>query len=221
MLERYEDRTQAGHVLAQLLHRHRRPGNTLVLALPRGGVPVADPIAASLHAPLDVLVVRKLGVPGHEELALGAIASGQTRVINRDIVAALHIDPQVIEQVALREAQELRRREIAFRGERRFPPITGKTVIIVDDGLATGATMRAGVEALRQRRPARLIVAVPVAPPETCQDLAMLVEDLVCPLQPPDFGGVGRWYQKFPQLDDEEVRLILGAAWKRQEAPVA
>lgn len=216
MIESYADRVEAGRVLAETLQEqygHRQ--DVVVLALPRGGVPVAMQVAAALQAPLDLVIVRKLGVPGHEELAMGALASGNARVINRDIVRSLGLDEQTIDAVTQRERRELLRREHAYRGTRPLPALAGRCVILIDDGLATGASMHAAVEALRLLQPARIVVAVPVAPPETVEQLRPLVDELVCPLQPEDFGGVGRWYENFEQVGDDEVRQILDEAWKR------
>jgi predicted phosphoribosyltransferase len=206
---RFRDRAEAGRALATLLRHHAGDPRVLVLALPRGGVPVAREIAAALGAPLDVFIVRKLGVPGHEELALGAIATGKTLVLNDDVVRALRITGNVIDAVAAQEARELERREHTYRGDR--PPIDpkGRIVIVVDDGLATGATMRAAVRALRDRGAERLIIAVPVAAPQTCDDFRTEVDEIVCAMTPEPFEAVGLWYQDFSQTTDEEVQEIL------------
>jgi predicted phosphoribosyltransferase len=183
-----------------------------VLALPRGGVPVAYEVARALHAPLDVFLVRKLGVPGHEELAMGAVATGGVRVLNEQVVRGLGIPDSVIDAVASWELEELRRRERLYRGDRRPPDVRGKTVILVDDGLATGSTMLAAVEALRQQQPARIVVAVPIAAPDTCELLRAEVDDVVCAVTPEPFYAVGLWYRDFSQTSDEEVRELLAQA---------
>lgn len=208
----FHDRNEAGQLLAQrLLHYANRPV-VLVLGLPRGGVPVAYEVARALHAPLDVMLVRKLGVPGQEELAMGAIASGGKRVVNEEVVLGLGIPPQVIEAVTAQEQRELARRERRYRGNRPPLDIHGRTVILVDDGLATGATMRAAIAALRQQQPARVVVAVPVAPPSVCQELRAVADEVVCLLAPEPFFGVGAWYDDFSPTTDEEVRRLLKRA---------
>ncbi len=186
--------------------------DAIVLGLPRGGVPVAFEIAETLDAPLDVFVVRKLGVPGHEELALGAIASGGVRVVNRRVVEQLSIPPDQVEAIAAAEGRELARRERDYRGERPPPDLTGRTVILVDDGLATGATMLAAIRAVRRRHPARVVVAVPVAPQEVCEALRRETHDVACLLTPAAFRSVGTWYDDFSQTSDDEVRALLRAA---------
>ena len=207
----FDDRRDAGRRLANRL-LHLADADTVVLALPRGGVPVAYEVAMRLRAPLDVLVVRKLGVPGYEELAMGAIASGGLRVLNEHVIHQLGIPPDAIERAAQRESLELARRERAYRGDRLPVPVTGRTAILVDDGLATGASLRAAAEGLRQRAPERIIGAVPVGAPETCAQLGRIVDEMICLAQPVDFGGVGRWYHDFRQTSDEEVRRLLDAA---------
>jgi len=205
----YRDRIEAGkHLAAQLAHYANRD-DLLVLALPRGGVPVAYEVAKALRAPLDIFLVRKLGVPGYEELAMGAIATGGVRVLNDDVVEQLFIPAGVIDSVSANELRELKRRERAYRGNRPEPEVRGKTVILVDDGLATGSTMRAAVAALRQQSPARIIVAVPVSAPQTCDEYRMGVDEIVCATTPEPFYGVGRWYKDFSQTTDEEVRDLL------------
>jgi erythromycin esterase-like protein/predicted phosphoribosyltransferase len=213
MAERlFQDRREAGRVLAGLLERYRgRPG-VLVLGLPRGGVPVAYEVATALGAPLDVFLVRKLGVPGHEEVAMGAIASGGTLVLNEDVIRGLDIGPEVVQRVAEREGRELLRREQAYRQGRPAPELAGATVIVVDDGLATGASMRAAVQALRRLRPARIVVAVPAAPESTCRELEAVVDEVVCATTPTPFLAVGESYWDFTQTTDEEVRDLLRAA---------
>jgi putative phosphoribosyl transferase len=218
MTERFRDRSEAGRLLAQRLAPYAGRDGVVVLALPRGGVPVAREVAEVLNAPLDVFVVRKLGLPGHDELAVGAIASGGVRVLNEGVVEAAGMTPEAIEQVAARERAEIERRERVYRGGR--PPLApeGKIVILVDDGLATGATMRAAIAAVRERSPARLVVAVPTAAPSTCEELARQVDELVCLRTPEPFYAVGLWYEDFSQTSDDEVRELLERA-PREPAP--
>jgi predicted phosphoribosyltransferase len=209
----FRDRTEAGERLAaQLVPRYAGRSDVVVLALPRGGVPVAFPVARALAARLDVFVVRKLGVPGHEELAMGAVARGGARVLNDSVVGALGIPDSVIDAIAEREGREVERRERAYRGQRPYPDLEGRTVLVVDDGLATGASMRAAVRALERFRPAGIVVAVPVAAPETCAQLAGVVADVVCVETPPSFSAVGEWYLDFRQTSDEEVSELLRRA---------
>lgn len=209
----FADRYEAGKRLAQALNAYAGRKDILVLALPRGGVPVALEIAKALGAELDVIVVRKLGVPYQEELAMGAIASGGAKVLNEDVISSLGLSEETIEAVVHKEVQELSRRERLLRSDRPFPEVKGRTVILVDDGLATGATMRAAVAALRQLQPAAIVVAVPVAPPDTAAKLRQEVEDLVCLATPENFYAVGQWYVDFSQVGDEEVRQLLAKAW--------
>lgn len=206
----FADRAEAGELLAERLRAYRDRDDVVVLALPRGGVPVGREVARALGVPLDVYVVRKLGVPGHEELAMGAIATGGVRLLNYDVIDALGIPMNVIDAVAAREQQELARREQAYRGDRGPIALTNKTVILVDDGLATGATMRAAVMAARQQQPARVIVAVPVGAVSTCADLAAEADDVVCVRTPDPFVAVGLWYRDFTPTTDHEVRSLLG-----------
>lgn len=213
---RFIDRQDAGERLADLLER-RVAADALVLALPRGGVPVAAVIARRLGLELDVLLVRKLGVPGHEELAMGAIATGGAQVLNQEVLAQLPIDPGMVEAVKQREQLELQRREQAYRGNRPMPRLQGREVILVDDGLATGATMRAAVQALQQYQPQRLIVAVPVAPPEAVLQLEQEADEVVCLLTPSVFYGVGYWYEDFSQTSDDEVRTLLRDARQQDQ----
>jgi putative phosphoribosyl transferase len=213
---RFTDRYHAGRRLAAALAPYAGRPNLLVLALPRGGVPVGFEVARALHAPLDVMLVRKLGVPGHEELALGAFASGGVRVLSDVVVNALGIPDRVIATVAANEESELARRERAYRDDRPLPDVRGKTVILVDDGLATGSTMRAAAAALQAQHPERLVIAVPVAPRETCQSLLHDADDVVCATVPEPFFAVGNWYEDFSQITDEEVRELLARA---NEAP--
>lgn len=209
MQSRFLDRRDAGRVLASRLAAYTNRPDVLVLALPRGGVPVAYEVARALGAPLDVFLVRKLGVPGQEELAMGAVASGGVRVINDQIVRALRIPDYLIDMVAAKEQQELARRERVYRGDARPPDVRGRTVILVDDGLATGASMQAAIAALRQHQPARIVVAVPTAAPETCQALRSEVDDVICAITPEPFYSVGLWYGDFSQTTDEEVKDLL------------
>lgn len=212
----YRDRHDAGKKLAELLSVYVRSPDVLVLGLPRGGVPVAYEVARALNVPLDVFIVRKLGVPGREELAVGAIATGGVRALNNDVIEALHIPKQVIEEITARERGELERRERLYRGGRPAPDAKGRTIILIDDGLATGATMRAAVRALRQQQPARLIVAVPVAAPSTCYEMRNEADDVICASTPAPFMGVGLWYEDFEQTSDQEVHdLLAGAARTR------
>jgi len=212
MKRRFRDRTEAGQFLATKLTAYAGRPDVLVLALPRGGVPVAFGVAKALDAPLDVFLVRKLGVPGHEELAMGAIASGGLRVLNQEVVEMLHISQGVIAAVADEEQRELERRERAYRGDRPAPSVRGRTIILVDDGLATGSSMRAAAAALRQRQPARLVVAVPTAAPETCNEFKTEVDEIVCAITPDPFYAVGLWYEDFSQTTDQEVRDLLERA---------
>lgn len=213
-MDGYADRVHAGRVLTQhLLDAGLGEAKDLVvLGLPRGGMVVAAEVARRLGVPVDAFVVRKLGVPGHEELAMGAIATGGVRVLNDDVVAHLRISPTAIDKVTERESAELARRERAYRGERPPPELTGRTVILVDDGLATGASMRAAVEAVRTQAPKRLVVAVPVAPPDTVHEFRAAGVEVICPLTPAMFGGVGQFYADFSQTTDAEVRAILAEA---------
>jgi putative phosphoribosyl transferase len=209
----FSDRAEAGDVLAaRLSHLAGRP-DLLVLALPRGGVPVGARVARALRAPLDVFVVRKLGVPGHEELAMGAIAGGGVRVRNQEVTSRLGLDDAVIDRVAEAEELELARRERSYRADRPAPDLAGKVVVLVDDGLATGSTMRAAVAAARAAGPARIVVAVPTAPASTCERLRREADEVVCASTPRPFRAVGYSYRSFPQTSDEEVRELLRAAW--------
>jgi putative phosphoribosyl transferase len=205
----FRDRTDAGRQLADRLTRYADRADVLVLALPRGGVPVAAEIAARLHAPLDVFLVRKLGVPSHPELAMGAIAEGGVRVLTPSIIRELDIPALFIEQVALRERLELERRSATFRGSRQPPAVADRIIILVDDGLATGATMEAAILALRERKPARIIVAVPVGAPDTCARIGTMADEVVAVSMPEQFLAVGQWYEDFDQTTDEEVIATL------------
>lgn len=214
----YRNRSQAGKDLAARLTQYANRSDVIVLALPRGGVPVAYEVATRLNVPLDVFLVRKLGVPGHEELAMGAIASGGIRVINRDVVKALHIHERTLLEATWREQRELLRRDELYRGGLPAPDVTGRTVILVDDGLATGSTMRAAVAALRQQRPARILVAVPVSAVDTCAEFETEVDEIICARKPSPFYAVGAWYEDFSQTTDEEIRALLAQARNRQPA---
>src|SRR6266478_5759437 len=208
----YRDRRHAGRVLADALRGYAGRRDVVVLALPRGGVPVAYEVATRLGAPLDVFVVRKLGIPGDEEFAMGAIASGGVLVLNREVNEGLGIPKPTVEAVIAREQAELSRREQRYRGGRPPLEVTGKTCILVDDGLATGSTMRAAVAGLRQRGAGRIVVAVPIASPDTCEELSGVVDDIVCAATPEPFVSVGLWYENFEQTSDDEVRQLLEAA---------
>lgn len=208
----FRDRADAGRRLAELLTAYAGRSDVVVLALPRGGVPVGYEVARALDACFDVFLVRKLGVPGQEELAMGAVASGGVRVINRQVVDGLRISERVIEGVARDEARELARRERAYRGERPAPDVRSRTAVLVDDGLATGSSMRAAIAAVRQQQPERIVVAVPTAAPETCAGLRLEVDELVCLVTPEPFQAVGVWYEDFAQIDDDQVRELLESA---------
>ncbi len=208
----FEDRRDAGRALAKKLSAYANDPDSIVLALPRGGVPVAYEVAKALNLPLDIFIVRKLGVPGHEEMAMGAIASGGTRVLNREVVSQIGISREHIEVVADRELRELERRERAYRDGSPSPQIKGRRVILVDDGLATGASMRAAVQALRQLAPEEIVVAVPVAAPQTCDEFRDIVESIICAVTPEPFYAVGLWYRDFSQTTDEEVQALLADA---------
>jgi predicted phosphoribosyltransferase len=212
---RFHDRAEAGQQLATELQEYAARQDVIVLALPRGGVPVAYEVARALGVPLDVFVVRKLGMPGHEEYAIGALASGGVRLINEQAVALHGLDPREIDRVAAAEQSELERRERSYRGERPFPDLRGKTVILVDDGLATGSTMRAAVQALRLEGPDKIIVAVPVSAADTCYAFRDIADDVVCIMTPDPFYAVGLWYEDFSQTTDEEVHELLDRARAR------
>ncbi len=209
-MEKFIDRQQAGRILAEKLKEYANQPNVIALALPRGGVPVAYEIATALSIPLDVFIVRKLGVPEHEELAMGAIASGGTVFVNESIIRELSLKKSSIDVVIQSEQDELARREHVYRGDRPFPDLLGKKVILIDDGIATGATMQAAIIALRKHKPANIIIAVPVAARTTCEAMESQVDRLVCPLQPINFYAVGLWYEHFSQTTDDEVIKLLG-----------
>jgi putative phosphoribosyl transferase len=205
----FRDRTEAGHLLATKLLKFANRPDLQILALPRGGVPVALEVAKELNAPLDVFVVRKLGVPGHEELAMGAVATGGVRVLNRDVIDSLRIPRALIEATTAEELQELARRERLYRDDRPAPNIRNRIVILIDDGLATGSTMRAAVAALRKLHPAKIVVAVPTAAPSTCDEFRGEVDEIICAETPQPFYAVGAWYENFSQVTDDEVRQML------------
>ena len=212
MKELFRNRSAAGQLLAAELMSYASQPDVIVLGLPRGGVPVAAAVARALHAPLDVFVVRKLGTPAQPELAMGAIATGGVRVLNAQVVQGLGIPAEVIEAVTLEERRELQRRELAYRGSYAAPQVRGKTVLLIDDGVATGATMRAAIQALKTQQPARLVVAVPTAAASTCRELRPEVDEFVALMTPEPFYGVGEWYQDFGQTSDEEVAELLARA---------
>jgi len=210
MSKKFSNRIQAGQMLAQHLQTYSNRENVLVLALPRGGVPVAFEVAKLLNVALDVCIVRKLGVPGHKELAMGAIASENTIIFNQDIVDSLGIDPEKITAVVNQELRELRRRNQIYRGDKPAVNVRNKTVILIDDGIATGATMRAALTVIHQQQPEKIVVAVPVAPLTTCEKLRLEIDDVVCLQCPEIMSAVGCWYEDFSQTTDNEVRALLG-----------
>jgi predicted phosphoribosyltransferase len=220
-MSHFADRREAGRKLAEALRGYAGRQDLLVLALPRGGVPVGYEVALRLGAPLDVFVVRKLGVPGHEEFAMGAVASGDVRVLHARTIAQLGIPDPVIEAVTEKERHEIVRRERQYRGDRPPPAVAGMIVILVDDGLATGATMQAAVEALRLGGPAFLVVAVPVGAPDSCAELRGYVDEVICAITPEPLHGVSRWYGDFTQTTDEEVRDLLNRARDRAAGAAA
>jgi putative phosphoribosyl transferase len=216
---RFPDRSKAGQLLAEKLAEYANRPDVVVLALPRGGVPVGFEVASVLNAPLDIVVVRKLGVPHHEELAMGAIASGNVRVLNREIIDWLDLADTVIEQVTEIESVELWRREQAYRGSAPPLELAGKTVILVDDGVATGSTMRAAVAVVRSQKPARIVIAVPTAPASTAKELCNEVDDFICVISPEAFVGVGQWYEDFRQVSDETTRAIYTRRLRENRGP--
>lgn len=211
-MDKFIDRKAAGISLAGLLKEYANLSNAIVLALPRGGVPVAYELAMALSIPLDVFIVRKLGVPGYEELAMGALAMGGSVIFNAPLINQLNIDQASIHAVLESEQKELERREHLYRGNRPFPELLGKTIILVDDGIATGSTMQAAVQALRKHKPNSIIIAVPVAALATCEEMAKLVDKIICPLKPINFHAVGLWYENFSQTSDSEVIELLEKA---------
>ena len=212
MAERFQNRTDAGQQLAGALGRYAGRNDVVVLGLPRGGVPVAYEIACALEAPLDVFIVRKLGLPGHEEFGIGAIASGGTRVVDQSVLQAYGVDAETLDRITTRELHELERRERLYRDGRPFPPLEDRVVILVDDGLATGSTMRAAVAALREKHPREIVIAVPVGARETCSAMLAMADEVVCLETPDPFYAVGLWYLDFEQTDDEEVHELLQRA---------
>jgi putative phosphoribosyl transferase len=206
---RFRNRTEAGQLLARKLTQYANRPDVIVLGLPRGGVPVAFEVATALNVPLDICLVRKLGVPGHQELAMGAIAFGGVQVLDRDVLAWLRITEQTISKVAAQELQELQRRDRVYRGDRAQPQLGDRVVILVDDGLATGSTMRAAIEVVKTQQPQRIVVAIPVAPPETYQKLRTEVDEVVCLMTPPSFYAIGMWYEDFAQTTDAQVCELL------------
>jgi len=214
MVTRFKNRSEAGRHLARELGHYDSRYDVVVFALPRGGVPVGYEVAQKIKAPLDVLLVRKLGVPGHEEYAMGAMASGDVIFLNHEVIAQLGISDEEVEGVIARERQELARREEAYGRNRRSLDLAGHTVILVDDGLATGSTMRAAVEAMRHHAADSIVVAVPVASPSTCKEMKAIADDVICVMQPEMFLAVGQWYEDFSQTTDEEVRELLQKAAK-------
>ncbi|MGW8169140.1 MAG: phosphoribosyltransferase [Sulfurovaceae bacterium] len=210
------NRTIAGKELALTLQKYQNLDNTIVLALPRGGVPVAFEIAQELNAPLDLMLVRKLGTPHYPELAMGAIAPGGIKVLNPQVIYSYDISEAEIEEVEKTERQELERRAVAYRGERPYPDLGNKIVILVDDGLATGATMHAAIDAVRLQDPRSIIVAVPVAPPDSINELRQKVDEVICPLRPTQFSSIGQWYEDFSQVSDETVTKLLSQAWQNK-----
>src|SRR5947208_8309280 len=217
----FPDRAEAGRLLGVKLSKYAGRDDVIVLGLPRGGVPVAYEVARALRVPLDVFIVRKLGVPGFEELAVGAIASGGVRVLNEDVARALPNANEIIESITEKETTELQRREQSYRDGRPSPELRGKTVILVDDGLATGATMRAAVKALRQRGAAKIVVAVPVGPPDTCREFEDEADEVVCASEPEFFQAVGQYYEDFSQTSDDEVRELLARAAGSEDRPAS
>ncbi|WP_371227031.1 phosphoribosyltransferase [Pseudomonas sp. QE6] len=217
MRPHFIDRTDAGRVLARLLETYRGRTDVILLALPRGGVPVAYEIASELDIPMDLLIVRKLGTPLYPEVAMGAIASGNVRVLNDDVLFSYGLDERAIESVQRKENAELHRRERVYRGERPPPMVRGQQVILVDDGLATGATMLCAVKAVRRQLPARIVVAIPVAPLEVVAELREEVDEVVCPYTPEPFSAISRWYEHFEQTHDKEVLELLQRVWQRKK----
>jgi putative phosphoribosyl transferase len=216
MSKLFRDRTEAGRLLAGMLGEYANREDVLILGLPRGGVPVAFEVARALKAPLDIFIVRKLGLPTNEELAMGAVASGGVRVLNDEVVRSFGVAESVIEAVAEKEQIELKRRESLYRGDNPMPEAVDKTILLVDDGIATGSTMRAAVAALRQKHPAQIVVAVPVAPPSTCEDLQAEADEVICVATPQPFYAVGQWYKIFDQTTDRQVRELYERSKRRK-----
>jgi putative phosphoribosyl transferase len=216
MSKLFRDRTEAGRLLAGMLGEYANREDVLILGLPRGGVPVAFEVARALKAPLDIFIVRKLGLPTNKELAMGAVASGGVRVLNDEVVRSFGVAESVIEAVAEKEQIELKRRESLYRGDNPMPEAVDKTILLVDDGIATGSTMRAAVAALRQKHPAQIVVAVPVAPPSTCEDLQAEADEVICVATPQPFYAVGQWYKIFDQTTDRQVRELYERSKRRK-----
>lgn len=208
-MDKFRNRYKAGVVLASYLQEFAHRKDVIILALPRGGVPVAYEVATALSLPLDICLVRKLGLPGHEEYAMGAIAFGGTVILNESVVSELNLERALIDEVLKKEQKELIRREHLYRGSRPFPDLSGKTIILVDDGIATGSTMRAAVAALKKHHPTSIVIAVPVAAFSTCEEMSELVDKVICPLTPIQFHAVGLWYEDFSQTSDDEVIELL------------
>jgi putative phosphoribosyl transferase len=221
MVTRFRDRAEAGRLLATKLAEYADRADVLVLGLPRGGVPVAFEVARGLKVPLDVFLVRKLGVPGHEELGMGALASGGVRVLNDELIRALQVNQESIHRVTEQETQELQRRERHYRNGRAGPDVRDRTIILIDDGLATGLTMRAAARALHQQQPAKIVVAVPVASLEVCEELKDLVDEVICTITPRELFAVGLWYEDFSQTGDDEVRELLERARREWPQPAS
>ena len=215
MSRRYVNRADAGRALARMLAAYADRSDAIVMGLPRGGVPVAYEVAQALGLPLDIFLVRKLGVPGQEELAMGAIATGGVRVLNDDVVGPLGVDAATLDRVAAREQQELERREAAYRDGRPRPDVEGRTVLLVDDGLATGSTMLVAIRALQLQHPARIVVAVPAAAPSVCAEIGREVDEIICAITPEPFYAVGLWYDDFSETSDDDVRTLLHQASRR------
>ena len=209
MTKKFRNRIEAGQMLAKHLTAYANRTDVLVLGLPRGGVPVAFEVAKALNLPLDICLVRKLGVPAHEELAMGAIASGGVRVLNSEVVDSLGIDRRTIDEVAAQELQELQRRDRAYRGDRPHAQVKNRTVILIDDGIATSSTIRAAIAVLRSQQAQQIVVAVPVAPATTCEQLRAEVDEVICLTTPEPMYAIGLWYEDFSQTSDEEVRDLL------------
>jgi putative phosphoribosyl transferase len=218
---RFRNRTEAGKLLASKLIQYANRPDLLVLGIPRGGVPIAFEVATALNAPLDICLVRKLGVPGNQELAMGAIAAGGFEVLNEDLLDWLRISGHTIAEVGERELHELERRDRIYRGDRSLPTIRDRMIIVVDDGLATGSTMRAAIGILKHQQPQRLIIAVPVAPLDTCNQLSAEVDEIVCLMTPKHFSGIGRWYEDFTQTTDEQVCELLNATTYNPQSSIA
>ena len=217
MQTRIPNRTAAGKELALALQHYRNQENVIVLGLPRGGVPVAFEVAQLLNAPLDLMLVRKLGAPHFPELAMGAIASGDIKVLNTQVIRSYAIRQEQINEVEQKERKELNRRAEAYRGQRPYPDLTEKIVILVDDGLATGATMHAAIDAVSLQKPKSIVVAIPVAPPESINELRQKVNEVICPMQPTQLTSIGQWYEDFCQVSDEEVTELLSLLWYKHK----